>query len=167
MESREREQTVKDLQEIVDNYSGSWQRFNVLNNALTLIKELTADVERVSKQCGEIIVECDERDAERLRQVGEYAAKVKDLTEEIKDLEAEYDRVYEQAEADIRGNMADGGTSCHWCMDKTKADTVRKIQDRLDKHFCHDPAFIGIEQRLIMSVVDRIAKEMLEEKNDV
>ena len=40
-----REQVVKDLQKIVDNYSGSWQRFNVLNNALTLIKELTDENE--------------------------------------------------------------------------------------------------------------------------
>ena len=50
------------------------------------VKELEADVERVSKQCGEIIVECDERDAERLQQVGEYAAKVKELTEKNKKL---------------------------------------------------------------------------------
>ena len=105
----------------------------ISKSILALIKELTADVERVSKQCGEIIVECDERDAERLRQVGEYAAKIKELTEEIKDLEAEYDRVYEQAEADIRGNMADGGTSCHWCMDKTKADTVKRMREMLNQ----------------------------------
>jgi tellurite resistance-related uncharacterized protein len=41
MELKEREQVVKDLQEIVDNYSGSWKRFNVLDGALSLIKELT------------------------------------------------------------------------------------------------------------------------------
>lgn len=96
MTLKEREQTVKDLQEIVDNYSGSWKRFNVLDNALALIKE---------------------------------------LTEEIKDLEADYDRVYEQAEADIHANMADGGTSCHWCMDKTKADTIKMVQRVLKESF--------------------------------
>ena len=37
---------------------------NLLIDALALINELTEDVERVSKQCGEIIVECDERKAE-------------------------------------------------------------------------------------------------------
>ena len=37
----------------------------VASDALSLIKKLTEDVERVRKQCGEIIVECDERDAER------------------------------------------------------------------------------------------------------
>ena len=33
---------------------------------------------------------------------------------EIEELEAEIDKQYEQARADILGNMADGGTSCHW-----------------------------------------------------
>ena len=47
MTLKEREQTVKDLQEIVDNYSGSWQRFNVLNNALAIIKELAEENERL------------------------------------------------------------------------------------------------------------------------
>ena len=46
MTLKEREQTVKDLQEVVDNYSGSWQRFNVLDNALALIKELTEENEQ-------------------------------------------------------------------------------------------------------------------------
>jgi regulator of replication initiation timing len=41
-----REQVIKDLQEIVDNYSGSWKRFNVLDGALSLIKELTEELEK-------------------------------------------------------------------------------------------------------------------------
>ena len=45
---------------------------------------------------------------------------------------------------------------------KIKADIVRKMQDRLGKHFCHDPAFLGVEQRLIMDIIDQIAKKMLE-----
>ena len=47
MELKEREQVIKDLQEIVDNYSGSWKRFNVLDNALSLIKELAEENERL------------------------------------------------------------------------------------------------------------------------
>ena len=43
-----------------------------------------------------------------------------------------------------------------------RADTVRKMQERLDKHFCHDPASLGVEQSLIMDVIEQIAKEMLE-----
>ena len=110
-------------------------------------------------------------------------ALIKELTEEIKDLEADYDRVYEQAEADIHGNIADGGTSCHWCMDKTKADTVRKMQERLKQYenayvttpcnFCKhslkgnrnercddDLQCLGFNKW--ESVIDQVAKELLE-----
>lgn len=37
MENLNAEQVKKDLQKIVDNYSGSWTRFDILSNALALI----------------------------------------------------------------------------------------------------------------------------------
>lgn len=138
MTLKEREQIIKDLQEVVDNYSGSWHRFNVFNNALTLIKE---------------------------------------LTEEIKDLEEDYERVYEQAEADIRGNIADGGTSCHWCADKTKADTVKRMQERLNQRIDRtlDVFDFQISEcnairqvlRGVKNDISQVTKELLEGKNDV
>lgn len=91
--------------------------------------------------------------------------RVKELEEEIKDLEAEYDRVYEQAEADIRGNMADGGTSCHWCMDKTRADVVKRMQtmfeERLDISACGYSAEEVVSD--VLETLDRVAEEILEE----
>ena len=91
-------------------------------------------------------------------------ALIKELTEEIKDLEADYDRVYEQAEADIRGNMADGGTSCHWCMDKTKADTIREFVGYLKKQsFCCDPGNWISFDAIDADELDNYAKEFLEE----
>ncbi len=122
MTTKEREQTIKDLQEIVDNYSGSWQRFNVLDNALALIKE---------------------------------------LTEEIKDLEADYDRVYEQAEADIRGNIADGGTSCHWCIAGHKRDAIRKMQTMIKEECLAG----GIYPAFVARVVENVGNKLLEGKD--
>ena len=87
-------------------------------------------------------------------------ALIKELTEENKYLESEYDRVYEQAEADIHANMADGGTSCHWCADKTKADTVKMMQERLKNYLKEEyDGFIGTYW------IDQVAEEMLEENN--
>ena len=134
MTIKEREQIIKDLQEIVDNYSGSWKRYDVLANALAIIKE---------------------------------------LTEEIKDLEVDYERVYEQAEADIRGNIADGGMSCHWCMDKTKADTVKRMWYKIDtNHRVSTVHYIGHAEPTITYEftnweLDQMVKEILEGKNDV
>lgn len=51
--------------------------------------------------------------------------------EEYDDLCTNYDKVYEQAKADILGNMSDGGTSCHWCIDENrrigKEEALRQI----------------------------------------
>ena len=104
----------------------------------------------------------------------ELSSKCDELTEEIKDIEADYDRVYEQAEADIHGNMADGGTSCHWCADKTKADTVEKMKEIITQnkyifsvvHYTNgeEPT---ITYRFTNWDLRTIAKEMLEGKNDV
>ena len=85
-------------------------------------------------------------------------ALIKELTDEIKDLEEDYDRVYEQAAADIHGNMADGGTSCHWCMDKTNADTVKRMQDKILALSTYGTINISTWQ------LAQVAKEMLEEK---
>lgn len=133
MELKEREQVIKDLQEIVDNYSGSWKRFNVLDNAIALIKE---------------------------------------LTEEIKSLEEDYDRVYEQAEADIHGNIANGGTSCHWCMDRTNVGTVKKMKVLIENR---SSWFLTTSNGMVTSrtyqltedTLDQIVTELLEGKNYV
>ena len=45
-----REQIIKDLQEVVDNYSGSWKRYDVLANALALIKEFAEENECLKQQ---------------------------------------------------------------------------------------------------------------------
>lgn len=52
---------------------------------------------------------------------------------EIDRLEGEIDKQYEQAKADILGNMADGGTSCHWCIEQHKAEAVKEFVEQLYK----------------------------------
>ena len=95
-------------------------------------------------------------------------ALIKELTEEIKDLEADYDRIYEQAEADIHGNMADGGTSCHWCMDKTKADTVKRMKTLIENGSSwfvttSNGIVTNRTYQLTEDKLCQIAKELLEE----
>ena len=50
MTIEEREQVVKDLQKIVDNYSGSWKRYDALANAIALIKELAEENDYLKQQ---------------------------------------------------------------------------------------------------------------------
>lgn len=48
-----------------------------------LIRELTESLDRVQKQCGEIITECDERDAERLKQVAKLENEARQTRRDI------------------------------------------------------------------------------------
>lgn len=122
-----------------------------------------------------LCVACDDTDCDRCvaQLLGQSLALIKELTEEIKDLEADYDRVYEQAEADIHGNMADGGTSCHWCIDGHRRDAVRKMQEMLNQRVDQTINVFdfnisecnAIRQALrgVKNDIYQVAKELLEE----
>ena len=106
-------------------------------NALALIKELTEDVERVSKQCGEIIVECDERDAERLKQVAELTGENEEKDETI---------------AGLIGTIKDA-----------YGFAVREMKARLDKNLIAIKDHTGKIGLVVLDRdIDQIAEEMLE-----
>lgn len=48
----------------------------------------------------------------------------------------EYENIYEQVEQNVLANIADGGTSCHWCIEqhekKASKETAEKIIHDLD-----------------------------------
>lgn len=107
-------------------------------------------------------------------------ALIKELTEEneelksdLKYVEEEYDRVYEQAEADIRGNIADGGTSCHWCIAGHRAEAVQKMQKKLEERIDQTIQVFdfqisecnAVRQALrgVKNDINQIAKEVLED----
>lgn len=89
---------------------------------------------------------------------------------EIDSLEAEIDKQYEQAEADILGNISDGGTSCHWCIDKTKqtarAEAIKEFAERL-KEFFNDWSENGESNTIyVRSLIDDLVGEMTGDQND-
>ena len=162
----EREQIIKDIELCIDRPNCTeCPNFHLCNgngfeyqlvNALSLIKELTEDVERVAKQCGEIIVECDERDAERLKQVAK-------LTEENERLRAENENKCK----DCAGCISD---KCDCA--NIEAYTVEKYKSAIIEYYSkpkyqptkeHPIKHTQIEY--LFAVLDQIAKEMLEDKN--
>jgi hypothetical protein len=58
---------------------------------------------------------------------------------EIERLETEISKQYEQAKADILGNMADGGTSCHWCIEEHRNRAIKEFAEMLieEKSYPH------------------------------
>ena len=138
-----REQTIKDLQEIVDNYSGNWKRFNVLDNALALIKELVEENARCVVLIGE-----------------EGDLQLRDLPEEL------------PGHPDPKGDKGECGL-----FKQCQVDTVRKMRDMLSERIDRTINVFdfqisecnAIRQALrgVKNDINQIAKELLEEKNDV
>ena len=88
-------------------------------------------------------------------------AFIKELTEEIERLEAEIDKQYEQAKADILGNMSDGGTSCHWCIDGHRTAAIKEFAERLaSKVNCIPQHHFTLAQ--VLFDIDNLVKEMTE-----
>jgi hypothetical protein len=80
---------------------------------------------------------------------------------EIERLETEYESVYEQARADILGNMADGGTSCHWCIEQHKAEAIKEFEERLITQKTTAISCDLFEEVVRKSDIDNLVKEMV------
>lgn len=84
---------------------------------------------------------------------------------EIEELETEIDKQYEQAKADILGNMADGGVSCHWCIEEHRANAIKEFAERLTdlcyKEFGSELEVAHTFAAIVSSVRDNLVKEMV------
>lgn len=82
--------------------------------------------------------------------------------DEIKELNTEIDKQYEQAVADIKGNLANGGVSCHWCIGQTKAEAIKEFVDRLGNYkeyrYNENCDFVPYVR---LSDIDKVVKEMV------
>ena len=107
------------------------------------------------------MVECIVTAKKYEKKIRELETKVGELRAELKEAEEEYDRVYEQAEADIRGNMADGGTSCHWCIAGHRREVVQQMASMIKEECLAG----GIYPAFVPRVVENVGKKLLEEKD--
>lgn len=80
---------------------------------------------------------------------------------EIKQLKAQRDRLdeeaYKEAEDNIRAEIANGGTSCHWCEDIIRKKTVREILQKVkEKALSHCRTINCYELKFIEETIDDI-----------
>ena len=97
---------------------------------------------------------------------GQIVDLINRLQAEIEGLEAEIDKQYEIAEANVRAEIASGGTSCHWCEDKVRAEAYKEFAERLkDKHrriTDYDEAGFGAQIFIVEErVIDNLLKELV------
>ena len=80
---------------------------------------------------------------------------------EIKQLKAQQDRLdeeaYKEAEDSIRAEIANGGTSCHWCEDIIRKKTVKEILQKVkEKALSHCRTINCYELKFIEETIDDI-----------
>lgn len=99
-----------------------------------IVKALESEIHRAEYD------ETDYLDCVEIKDLKLALELIKDLQEENASLEAEVDKQYEQAKADILGNMSDGGTSCHWCIEQHRLNAIKEFAEELKAkeavHFC-------------------------------
>lgn len=88
----------------------------------------------------------------------EQEKRIEELEKECALWEEEADNAIDIAEGNIRAEIASGGTCCHWCEDKIKADTMRNMQEAIKERCIKG----GIYSVFVESVVDNVARDMLE-----
>lgn len=80
----------------------------------------------------------------------------------------EYDNFYDKVEATVLSNIADGGTSCHWCTEQHKKQAAKEVIEKINEKLCtfllghRSQAFIDGYTEAIAEVLgrlDEIAKE--------
>ncbi len=93
---------------------------------------------------------------------------------EIEELNAEINKQYEQAVTDIKGNLANGGVSCHWCIEQNKSEAIKEFADRFDDELAklRDTYFerglkdYSLVCEVIHDYLYRTLREMLGDKNE-
>lgn len=95
--------------------------------------------------------------------VGNYRAENENLKAEVERLEAEIDKQYEIAEANVRAEIASGGTSCHWCEDKVRAEAYKEFAERLkEKNRGKTSGCVGW---IDFDDIDNLLNELVGDKN--
>ena len=153
---------------LLKNYIKELTEANDKLSNLCLTKNVT--IFELSKQM-EGLAEENEAWQKKLISQEEKAGKAYyDLACEVEDLRSENERLREACNKDIsfvRVSRGSGKTNhlrevARLRMDAVRADTVRKMQERITEHSTN-----GYPRKVRLDVIEKIAKEMMEEGNNV
>ena len=123
-----------------------------MTDCLDLIHRLQAEIERLAKVEMDLISKIADKSAEIERLTEEidqrremmhrmdcnYATELHknaELQKQVDELEEENEKAYEIERANIQAEIAEAGTSCHWCKAKTEKDTAKDILTDLSEYY--------------------------------
>ena len=129
---------------------------------IDLINRLQAENEKSKNNCDK----CAEKTRNCIESLQKIIAEQK---AEIERLESECDKQYKIAEATIRAEIADGGTSCHWCEDiikrTAKAEAYKECIEKVKEEIYSQPHSrsleASVERARIIKIFDNLLKELV------
>lgn len=133
------EQLLHDLEEFAKDMGYG----AIYKNALDLIHRLQSDNERLLKDYYAERQTCDEQKAE-----------IERLTEDLEE-------AYATERDNIRAEIANAGTSCHWCLQQAVKDTAKEILQELWNEM-GEYKLIGIDkfEKTIVNLENRYGVEV-------
>ena len=98
-----------------------------------------AEIERLKKRHGVALLRNDDLDLENY-----------ELKKQVDELNAELEKAYEIERANIQAEIAEAGTSCHWCKEQAVKDTAKEIlQELYDQIDENTPKWVGVQIKII------------------
>lgn len=115
---------------------------------LNLIHRLQAEIERLTEEKWNVQ---DDLDC--------YHATNTELQKQVDELKTELEKAYETERANIQAEIADAGTSCHWCKQQAVKDTAKEILQGLLDFANYETFRKGYELVKVKRRIKEIAKE--------
>lgn len=149
------EATIDSLKEMAIKFSKDTYVNRVLVNAINLIHRLQSENKELRTESDRMVAEhlafvelAKKANEQQKSEIAELKAQCSKSSyrdswknkffkaqEEIERLTKELEKVYEIERANIRAEIADAGTSCHWCERQTAKGTAKEILDEVSKHY--------------------------------
>ena len=129
------------------------ERFDLMRDEIIDLKNEINRLQAENNNYNEVIKQLNQKDCD-----------VRRLQAENERLEIECEKQYEIAEATIRAEIADGGTSCHWCEDTLKAQAYKECIEKVwELAVCMHPC--SDELKILGSDLDNLLKEFERKEN--
>ena len=103
-----------------------------LAKALKTIDEKQAEIERLTEEANQDTVTHIDICTENLSLRKQNA----ELQKQVDELKEELEKAYEIERANIQAEIAEAGTSCHWCKQQAVKDTANEILTEIGKEPC-------------------------------
>jgi chromosome segregation ATPase len=164
-------QLSDEIERLKKNHENLKERYvKILDLNEKVIAEQKAEIERLTREKSEDVFnlldlyEKAEADIHSMeREADGYRETIAELQKQVNELKEELEKAYEIERANIRAEIADAGTSCHWCERQTVKEIFTELLKNENVTTTIDRDYWGEEMIISAVLVDKI-KEIAKRK---